>query len=101
MLFRDVVDLLVMEEGTNENGFSTLTEASRDQIFANKKGIKGNEFYLAAQNGTKLELMVVVRSSDYQSQSHLEYESKQYEIVRTYDKGEFTELICQVYLGSV
>jgi SPP1 family predicted phage head-tail adaptor len=97
MLFRDVVDLLTMEESENENGFLVLEEAGRDTIFANKKGIRGNEFYLASQNGYKLELMLVVRSSDYQAQKYLEYNEKQYEIVRTYDKGEFTELICQIF----
>ncbi|MEH7249163.1 phage head closure protein [Neobacillus niacini] len=98
MLFRDMIDLLEMEEGINENGFSALIEVGREVIFANKKGIRGNEFYLASQNGYKLELMLVIRSSDYKDQRYLEFESKQYEIVRTYDKGEFIELICQVFV---
>jgi SPP1 family predicted phage head-tail adaptor len=99
MLFRDVVDLLILEESENENGFPIMTEIGRNTVFANKKGIRGNEFYLASQNGYKLELMLEVRSSEYHGQRYLEFEFKQYEIVRTYDKAEFTELICQAHVA--
>ena len=100
MLFRDVIELLTLEEGTNSNGFPSLIETGRETVFADKKSVRGNEFYLASQNGFKLELMFEVRSGDYQSERYLEFDGKRYEIVRTYDKGEFAELVCQAY-GSL
>jgi SPP1 family predicted phage head-tail adaptor len=98
MLFRDVIDLITFEESTNENGFSTQTETERTTVFSNKKSVRGNEYYLASQNGIKLEAMFVVRTADYQSQRYMDFENKRYEIVRTYDKGEFIELICQAFV---
>lgn len=100
MLFRDVVDLVFIEEGTNENGFPVKTETGRTTVFANRKSVRGNEFYLAAQNGIHLELMFVIRTSDYQSQRYLDFENKRYEIIRTYDNGEWMELVCQLYVES-
>lgn len=100
MLFRDAVDLLVIEEKINTNGFPETLEKSRETVFANKKSIRSSEFYLASQNGYKLEAMFEIRTSDYQSQLILEYENKRYEIVRTYDRGEFMELTCQLYGAS-
>jgi SPP1 family predicted phage head-tail adaptor len=97
MLFRDAVDLLIMDKVQNENGFLVLTETSRETVFANKKSIRGNEFYLASQNGYKLEILFEIRTGDYQSEKYLEYENKRYEIVRTYEKAEFIELMCQAY----
>lgn len=97
LLFRDVLDLLVLEEGTNENGFPVIEVNERIQVFANKKSVRSNEFYLASQSGYKLEKMFEVRSVDYNSQTFLDYDSKRYEIIRTYDKGELIELVCQLY----
>ncbi|QNG60388.1 phage head closure protein [Bacillus sp. PAMC26568] len=93
----DVINLLILEEGSNENGFPVTVEKSRLTVFANRKSVRSNEFYLAAQSGYSLELMFEVRSADYNSESHLDFEGKKYEIVRTYNKGELTELICQSY----
>lgn len=97
MMWRDVIDILVIEEGTNENGFPEKVITERKTIFANKKSVRNNEFYQAAQSGFSLGLMFEVRSIDYDRQEVLEHELKQYEIIRTYDKGETTELICQAY----
>lgn len=97
MMFRDVLDLLETDEATNENGFSVLTVKSKTRVFANKKSVRSNEFYLASQSGFSLELMFEVRSIEYSLQKFLEYESKRYEIVRAYDRGEFTELVCQAH----
>jgi hypothetical protein len=100
MLFRDVIDLLTFSETINENGFPERTETSRETVFANKKSIRSSEFYLAAQNGYSLELMFDVRTIDFRSQKYIEFEFQKYEIVRTYENGEYTELVCQVYTDS-
>jgi SPP1 family predicted phage head-tail adaptor len=101
MLYRDVVDLLVLIDARDTDGFSTLVEKERSTVFANKKSIRGSEFYQASQNGITLELMFEIRSCDYGGQRFLEFENKRYEIVRTYDKGETIELSCQAYVNSL
>jgi SPP1 family predicted phage head-tail adaptor len=69
---------------------------TKKQVYANKKSIRQSEFYQAAATGLRPELMFEVRTSDYNGQPKLEYESVTYNIIRTYDKnGEITELICQ------
>jgi SPP1 family predicted phage head-tail adaptor len=101
MLYRDVIDLLVLEDTRDADGFSILNETERTTIFANKKSIRGNEFYQASLNGITLELMFEIRSYDYDEQRYLEFENKRYEIVRTFDKGETIELSCQAYINSL
>ncbi|MCI3922492.1 phage head closure protein [Paenibacillus sp. TRM 82003] len=65
------------------------------QIYANKKSIRQSEFYQAAANGMKPELMFEVRSIDYVDEKELYYNDKPYTIIRTYTKnGEITELVC-------
>ncbi|MDT0163822.1 phage head closure protein [Bacillus sp. AG4(2022)] len=93
----EIVELLTLEEGTNENGFPETVVAKRQTVFVNKKSIRSSEFYAAAQSGYSLELMFEIRSIDYGSEEHLNFDNRTYEIVRTFDKGELTELICQSY----
>lgn len=97
MLFRDTIDLITLEDGVNENGFVQKTETKRDTIFANRKSIRSNEFYFAAQNGFKLEIMFVIRTFDYNNQIYLDYENSRYQVVRTYETGDFIELVCKMY----
>jgi SPP1 family predicted phage head-tail adaptor len=97
MLFRDTIDLLELQDTKTPNGFRQLTEISRITVFANKKSIRSSEFYLASQNGYALELMFEVRTMEYGSQKYLDFDGKRYLIIRTYDRGEITELTCQLY----
>jgi SPP1 family predicted phage head-tail adaptor len=95
MLFREVVDLVSIVKGKDEDGFPADVDNIRSNIFANKKSVRSSEFYLASQSGYTLDLMFEIRSIDYESESHLEFNGKRYEIIRTYDKGEIIELVCQ------
>ncbi len=62
-------------------------------IYANRASIRSREFYESRLVGLKPELMFVIRSIDYDNQVKLKYSNKEYEVIRTYDKGEFIELI--------
>lgn len=95
MLFRDSLDLLTTEEGTNDNGFEQINIKSRRTVFANKKDVRQSEFYQAATQGIKLDTMFAIRSVEYNGEKILEHDGIRYNIIRTYDKnGELTELIC-------
>lgn len=64
-------------------------------IFANKKPVRQSEFYLAGANGMRPEMTFEIRSWDYAGQKVLSHEDKRYRIIRTFDKGEIIELICE------
>jgi hypothetical protein len=97
MRFDGVINLLKTEDGTNENGFPELIILSQKTVFGSKKSIQSREFYLAAQSGFTLELMFEIFKYDYDSQKYLEYESKRYKIIRTYETDKYIELMCQAY----
>lgn len=63
-------------------------------VFADKQSVRQNEYYEAKQIGLKPELMFVVRSSEFSNEERIKYNLKEYEILRTYDKGETIELVC-------
>ena len=92
MLWRDVIELgTIVESIVSSEVIETITYR---EVFANKKSVKSNEFYEARSMDLKPELMFEVRSSEYNDEIKLKFNSKVYEILRTYDKGEIIELIC-------
>lgn len=95
MLFRDVVNLVDISCTENDIG-DPIENETKLQVFADKQSIRQSEFYQAAATGLRPELMFVIRSIDYNQQPKLEYNSKTYTIIRTYEKdGELIELVCQ------
>jgi SPP1 family predicted phage head-tail adaptor len=95
MLFRDVIDLVTVSDGKDADGFPADTDTVRKDIFANKKSVRSAEFYQASQSGYRLVLMFEILTVNYADETHLDFKGKRYEIVRTYDKGEKIELVCQ------
>jgi len=95
MLFRDAIKLITII--TTENSMGDIIETALErEVFADKQSIRQSEFYQAAATGLRPELMFVVRTIEYNGETRLKYNDKEYNIIRTYDKdGELTELICQ------
>jgi SPP1 family predicted phage head-tail adaptor len=99
-MFDEIIYLIKQgEETQNEEGFPIPSQDTKRDVFANEKSIRGNEFYIASQSGYTLERMFEVHSLDYEGETIVEYESKRYRIVRTYERkqDEITELICRAY----
>ena len=94
MFFRDTIDLINVTTTVNDIGNIVETETSRT-VFADKGSIKQSEFYQAMAQGLKPELTFIIRTIEYENEPMLEYNSKPYTIIRTYEKDEFIELICQ------
>lgn len=95
MLFRDVIKLISYTTTENEMG-DTIEVPTERQVFADKQSVRQSEFYQAAATGLRPELMFVVRTIEYNGETRLKYNGKEYSIIRTYDKdGELTELVCQ------
>lgn len=94
MYFSDKIKLIAISHTPNSMGDMIETK-TKTEIFANKKSIRQSEFYQAAATGLRPEIMFEVWSDEYNSQPKLEYNGKEYTIIRTYDQGELTELVCQ------
>lgn len=100
MLFKEVINLISISTTENDTGDMIEVETPR-QVFADKQSIRQNEFYQAAATGLKPELMFIIRTIDYNQEPKLEFDSKKYTIIRTYEKGgEMIELICQGLVNS-
>ena len=101
MLFRDVIKLISITESVNALGDPVQSKTKSSDIFADKQSIRQSEFYQAAATGLRPEIMFVIRDSEYNQEPALEYNSKEYNIIRTYSKdGEFVELICNRLVGG-
>ncbi len=64
------------------------------KVIGQKSSIRSREFYEAKALGLKPEIMFVIRASEYQSEERIKHENIEYEIIRTYEKGQTIELIC-------
>lgn len=95
MMWRDTVDLITVTTTENEYGDPIQTETSRT-VYANKKSVRQSEFYQAMSTDLRPEIMFEVRTEEYQEETKLRHEGKDYTIIRTYTKNdEITELVCQ------
>lgn len=95
MLWSNVARLISYVDGVDAIGDITKVASYKD-VFVNKKSIRQNEFYQAMATGLKPELMLEIKSIDYEDEKKISFNDKEYTIIRTYDKnGEVTELICQ------
>lgn len=65
---------------------------SEKEVFCNKKSVRQSEFYQANIQGYKPELMIEIRSLEYNKATHFKIDGIIYRIIRTYDRGEITEL---------
>jgi len=100
VLFRDVIELLSRTlEQDPLTGEMREVEAAR-QVFANRKSVRQSEFYAAHMVGLMPEVMFEVRSIEYQDERALRYQGRRYDIIRTYDRGEMTELVCAAALNK-
>lgn len=71
------------------------------EVFANKKSVRQSEFYSAANVGLKPEIVFEVRSVELDGHDKVEFSGKEYSLIRTYDKGEITELVCSAQVGDL
>lgn len=93
-----VIDLFNLKEVRNENDFPEKIIDGQRSVFAKKESVRSTEFYAATSSGFSREKLVfVILTLEYDSQEFVEYNSRTYQIIRTYEKGKFIELICQAY----
>ncbi|GLC32917.1 phage head closure protein [Clostridium omnivorum] len=96
MLFKEVINLISLTDGENVIGDAIKVPNKGPIVFADKQSIRQSEFYQAAAVGLKPEFTFIIRTCEYNQEPMLEYNSKTYNIIRTYEKdNELIELICQ------
>lgn len=91
----DILHFISSQKTVDDDGFEIDEPGAKRKVFANKKSIRSQEFHMAKQEGVTLSYMFEVRTLEYDGQDTLMYNGKEYNIYRTYEKGEFIELICQ------
>jgi len=70
-----------------------ITSHTLVKRYVNRLSVRQNEYYDAMNTGLKPELMFEIRTLEYNGQTVLKYNNIDYSVIRTYDKGDFTELI--------
>jgi len=90
----DVVQFVNLVEGTDEDGFPAVVPGPPRKVFANRKSVRSQEFHAAKQQGITLSYMFEVRTDEYNGEESLFHNGKEQNVYRTYEKGEFIELIC-------
>lgn len=90
----DVVFLLSKKVEYDELGNAIEVETER-MVYANEMAVSMKEFYEAGNKGIRPEKQFEIYSFEYQGESQLKHNDKEYEIIRTQTKGDKTRLICK------
>lgn len=94
MNWRDVLYLITVDYIKNDMG--DLIEVTDERlVYCNKQSIKQSEFYQAQATGLRPELQFEIRSMEYGGEKLIRFNELEYNVIRTYDKGEQIELVCQ------
>lgn len=93
--FDHQVQLIGLVDGTDDSGFPIVEEKLKPPILANRLSIRSSEFWLAKQSGIELSYTFEVHAFEYSGEEKMLYEGKEYSVERTYEKGDFVELICK------
>ena len=94
----DMIELVSVVNAKNSMG-DTIETLTYQAVFADDLSVRQSEHYQAMATGLRPEKMFEVNSIEYQGQGRVRHpvgsSGKIYTIIRTYKKGEKTELVCQ------
>jgi SPP1 family predicted phage head-tail adaptor len=104
-IFNKTIDLVSYTYKEDELGQLIPDQTIYRTVYAAKKSVPQNEFFLCGQNGIKPSAMFLIRTAEYKGESEIRYPSDNsgniYTIYRVYDTaGECTELYCEVRAGG-
>lgn len=73
-----------------------IPEEIKTDLYCDLKSIGRNEYYNAASQGLKPEIIFVIHKYEYNGEKEILFEGKKYKIIRTYSKDfEEIELTCE------
>lgn len=87
MYFSDSLTLRAVKV-THDSFGDSVKSYTDTTVFADKRAVTRSEFYTANMAGIKIDLVFAVHVEDFSNQTVAIYDSKQYEVVRAYQKGE-------------
>lgn len=100
MLWSEIIELISITHNVNTLG-DIVEIKTKKQVYANETSVKRSEFYQAMQNGLRPEVIFEVKSIDYTDEKKIEWDSKEYNVIRTYSKDrEVVELVCNRLVGG-
>lgn len=94
MTFDHEIHLIGLVEGEDDYGFPVSEEQIKPPILAKRLSVRSSEFWQAKQSGVNLTYVFEVHSFEYNGEEKLSFEEQEYNIERTYNKGDYTELTC-------
>lgn len=78
------------------DGYETETTDAAT-VWAGKRSVKRDEFYLASQAGYRADIVFTIYSFEYNGEEQVVFNDVVYDVVRTYQKTpNILELTCQV-----
>jgi len=83
-----------------EVAYFLMPNGKKRQVYCNKKSIRQSEFHQAGLNDLKPEIMLEVRSNEYNGEPYIFYNEIKHVIYRTYEKGDITELYLTIKAGE-
>ncbi len=94
-MWNDTMKLVRIIESTNEVGDLVKTRSERE-VFVDVKSIGQSEFYQAQATGLKPEFKFILADFfDYENEKIVNYDGKDYRIVRIFRSGNRLEMVCE------
>ncbi|WP_026886716.1 phage head closure protein [Clostridium beijerinckii] len=73
-----------------------IPEEIKTDLYCDLKSIGRNEYYNAASQGLKPEIIFVIHNYEYNGEREILFEKNRYKVIRTYSKDfEEIELTCE------
>lgn len=92
--FDQQIQLIGLVEGVDESGFPNVIEDAKPPILANKLSVRSSEYWQAKQTGINLSFVFEIHSFEFAGEEKMLFEGNEYTIERTFEKGEYIELVC-------
>jgi len=101
MLGNAIIYLISIVDSVNDLG-DTIKTPTKREVYADRLSVNQSEFYQAAATGLKPELKFEIQVAEYRGEPMLEYDTKTYTIIRTYNKGlDKLEITCSGLVNGV
>ena len=83
-MYDSVATLKAYATMTRDEYGNPVTAVEKTEVFVQPRGVYQSEYYNAAQVGLKPSLTLFLSNrEDYNGQKYLEFEGKEYEVIRT------------------
>lgn len=93
--------ILLGEVFTQDEWGNQVSVPQRTSVLCKVKSVGRQEFYAAAQTGLKPTLVFEVHAYEYNDERKVEFEDKEYNVVRTYRASfEEMELVCEGVIAN-